>query len=58
MWILPCSYRNGTTTATLDEEYSRLALAIKDGGTMYYKIAYKSLLAVMKGISDSTHNAL
>ncbi len=39
--------------ATLDEEYSRLALAIKDGGTMTYKIAYKSLLAVMEGISDS-----
>jgi predicted nucleotidyltransferase len=38
--------------ATEDEEYSRLALSMKDGGSISYKTAYDAVIALMKGISD------
>ena len=38
--------------AVADDEFSRLALAMKKSGTMSFKTAYDSLLALLKGIQD------
>ena len=40
--------------ATADEEYSRLALSMKDGGLIAYKTAYGALDAMMKGMLDKS----
>jgi predicted nucleotidyltransferase len=39
-------------TETEDEEYSRLALCIKEGGGLSYPLAYRSLVALLKGLGD------
>ena len=41
-------------TATADDEYSRLALSMKDGGLISYKTAYNAIIALMTGISDKS----
>ena len=42
---------------TEDEDYSKLALSLKDGGDMQYSIAYKSLKAIIKGLEDERNPA-
>jgi predicted nucleotidyltransferase len=37
---------------TIDEDYSRLAACLKDGGISSYTIAYKCIQAIIKGLSD------
>ncbi len=44
------------TKATADEEYSRLAIAIKRGGVGNYKQAYLSLSNMQVGLSDSIND--
>ncbi len=43
---------------TEDEDYSRLALSLKDGGAIQYPIAYKSLKAMIQGwkINETANN--
>jgi predicted nucleotidyltransferase len=44
------------TKETEDDEYSRLAFAIKDGAPVVYKLAYKALQSLLKGISEQRDN--
>lgn len=43
------------TQGTADEQYSRLAIAIKEGGVGNYKQAYLSLSALLAGLSDNSN---
>jgi predicted nucleotidyltransferase len=40
-------------SATEDDEYSRLALSMKDGGAISYKTAYDAVKAMIQGIMDN-----
>lgn len=42
---------------TEDEEYSKLAIALKDGGSFQYRIGYQCLYAMIQGIEDKENTS-
>lgn len=45
-------YNDILLSETIDEEYSKLAICLKEGGISSYTIAYKCIQAMIKGLSD------